>query len=194
MLDTRYFRSSLSRDKRKLAHGRYQQQHGSQHEMLGDDQWQWLEAQLNKEADVRLIVSSVQVLASGHNWEAWHLFPDERTRFYDLIRKTRANGVVVLSGDRHSSALYSTYLDQVPVVEITSSSLNLPLSSFVSNIVTEPGPLRMGDPYYDANFGVIDIDWQQRTIILQIRDEKSRTVRATSVAIDDLSFDERNQQ
>ncbi len=188
MLDTRYFRTPLKKSRKKLDNGRYQPQKGRRHEILGETQWQWLEQQLQLKADVRLVVSSIQLLASGHNWEAWHLYPEERERFFDLVRTTRAGGVVLLSGDRHSSALYATTVGQVPLLEVTSSSLNVPLSSFVSNIKTEPGPLRIGTPYYDANFGVIDIDWQSRTLILQIRDTQSRTVRATTVSLDTLSF------
>ena len=41
--------------------------------MLGAAQWAWLRAQLLQPAELRLIVSSVQVLAEGHGWEGWDL-------------------------------------------------------------------------------------------------------------------------
>ena len=34
------------------------------------------------------------------------LIPRELQRFYDLVNSTRAEGVVVLSGDRHIGAIY----------------------------------------------------------------------------------------
>ena len=39
--------------------------------MLGESQWRWLEEQLREPADVRLVVSTVRVLAEGHGWERW---------------------------------------------------------------------------------------------------------------------------
>eukprot|EP01052_Picozoa_sp_SAG31_P038237 SAG31_NODE_5071_length_2761_cov_4.024793_1_plen_82_part_00 len=72
--------------------------------MLGAEQWQWLESVLRQPADLRLIVSSVQLAVAGHGYERWGLMPTELQRFYDLIDSTRAAGVVVLSGDRHIGA------------------------------------------------------------------------------------------
>jgi hypothetical protein len=51
----------------------------------------------------------------------------------------------------------------------------------VDEITAEPGPNRVGDPFYDTNFGIIEIDWQASRAILQIRDEAGRTVRASTV-------------
>ena len=94
---------------------------------------------------------------------------------------------MLISGDRHSAAIYrETEKVPYPLWEVTSSSLNLPLSSFVKNIKTESDPNRIGEPYYDANFGIIDIDWQARRLLLQVRDDQGRTVLASSVLIDDL--------
>ena len=74
-----------------------------------------------------------------------------------------------------------------PLWEVTSSSLNLPLSSFVSDIKTEPGPRRLGAPYYEANFGMLEVDWDERRVILQVRDDQNRTVRATSLSLQALA-------
>jgi alkaline phosphatase D len=186
MLDTRYFRSPLNRSKVDLANGRYEPQSRGNN-MLGRAQWQWLKGVLEAPADIRVLATSIQMIATGHNWEAWHLMPDERGRFYELLRHIKPNGLVLVSGDRHSAAIYKqTENVPYPLWEITSSSLNLPLSGLISNIVIEPGEHRVGNPYYDANFGVIDIDWVSRKLLLQIRDEQDRVVLATSVNMDDL--------
>ncbi len=191
LLDTRYFRSSLTRSQEPLANGRYVPTPGG-NDMLGEAQWQWLERVLNQPADVRILATSVQMIATGHNWEAWHLMPDERQRFYNLLNKTRANGLVMISGDRHSAAIYrQTEGVPYPLWEITASALNYPLSGILKTIVVEPGENRIGDPYYDSNFGVIDIDWTTRKLILQVRDERDRVVLATSVNLDDLEAGER---
>ena len=187
LLDTRFFRSPLRRLPKPVTHGRYAPLRSADQSMLGEAQWAWLEAQLRKPADVRVIATSIQLLANGHNWEAWLLFPRERDRFFSILKATGAKGVVLISGDRHSAAIYrETEKVPYPLWEVTSSSLNLPLSSFVKNIQTESDPNRIGEPYYDANFGIIDIDWQARRLLLQVRDDQGRTVLASSVLIDDL--------
>lgn len=190
VLDTRFFRSKLTRSKTPVPHGRYQQHLGDT-DMLGDAQWQWLEEMLQKPADVRIIASSLQVIPTGHAWEAWHLMPEQRDKFYGLLSRVKPNGVVLISGDRHSAAIYrQTENVPYPLWEITSSSLNAPLSGFVKNIVTEPGEFRQGQPFYDANFGIIDIDWVGGQILLQVRDDKDRVVRAASVKFKDMRVTE----
>jgi alkaline phosphatase D len=188
LLDTRYFRTPLTlAEKRFPDGGKYHTSESDSQNMLGDVQWSWLEAQLKVPADLRIVVTSIQMIADGHNWEAWRLLPNERKRFYQLLTKTRANGVVLVSGDRHSSAIYRQ-VEHVPypLWEMTTSSLNLPLTAIVKNIKTEPGPFRVGQPYYDANFGIIEVNWQKRELILQIQDEVGRVVLAANIGIDDL--------
>ena len=191
LLDTRYFRTPLKKAVKALSGGgSYMPTRSKSQNMLGEAQWQWLEQQLRQPADLRIIATSIQMIADGHNWEAWRLMPRERLRFYKLLGETGAKGVVLISGDRHSAAIYRQTNDVAyPLWEVTSSSLNLPLSSFLSNIKTEPGPYRIGQPYYDANFGVIDIDWASRRLILQIRDESGRTVLAANVSLESLGVE-----
>ena len=43
--------------------------------MLGAAQWTWLRSSCEQPAELRLIVSSVQVLAEGHNFERWGNLP-----------------------------------------------------------------------------------------------------------------------
>ena len=74
--------------------------------MLGATQWAWLAGELRKPAEMRLMVSSTQVLAEGHGWERWGNIPLERQKLFDTIRDSGAKGVVLLSGDRHIGALY----------------------------------------------------------------------------------------
>ena len=50
--------------------------------VLGEAQWKWLEEQLQVPAEVRLIGSSIQVVAEDHGWEKWTNFPHERERLF----------------------------------------------------------------------------------------------------------------
>ncbi len=185
MLDTRYFRSDLTPTDSRGAPGRerYVPSEDLEQTMLGAAQWAWLEEQLREPADVRLVVTSIQVHADGHGWEAWRTMPLERQRLYDLIGETSAEGVIFVSGDRHSSGLYVR--DDVapyPLYEITSSSLNM---SF-SDENNEPGPHRIGDMYALENFGVIGFDWDMGEITLQIKSDTGDVVREQILLMADI--------
>ena len=106
--------------------------------------------------------------------------PLERDRLFRLINESGAEGVVFVSGDRHSAGLYRR--DDVasyPLYEITSSALNM---SFADEN-NEPGPNRLGAMYAPENYGVIAIDWDQGRLSLQIRDMEGAPVRQESVSL-----------
>ena len=185
VLDTRYFRSDLTVTDERGAVGRerYIPSPDPDQDMLGAAQWGWLEDQLQVPADLRLIITSIQVHADGHGWEAWRQMPMERDRLYRLIGETGANGVVFVSGDRHSSGLYVR--DDVapyPLYEITSSSLNL---SFRDEN-NEPGPHRIGDMYAPVNYGVINIDWDAGNLAMQIKSDTGEIVREQIVDLTEI--------
>ncbi len=183
LLDTRYFRSPLNRIALRLpGSGPYQPDPDATKTVLGDAQWAWLREQLLQPADLRLVVTSIQALSEGHGWEGWVNFPGERQRLFDLIRDTRAAGVVFLSGDRHIAALYREPAGTpYPFVEITSSGLT---QSFATN--REPGPNRLGDVYGKPNFGAIDIDWTKRSVELSVRSVSGEVVRQHKFQLDEL--------
>ena len=146
--------------------------------MLGEAQWQWLESVLREPADLRLIVSTVQVLATGHGWERWGLIPTEVERLLRLIGTTGARGVVLVSGDRHTGGFYRLPKGQTydggrggqgtapyDLIEVTSSSLT---HSFRTT-VDEPASLRLGMLTHQNNFGTVSVDWDARTVTLDLR-------------------------
>ena len=198
LLDTRAFRSpfvlSGCTDSRAAAcTGReryvpYSRSAEDNATILGEAQWAWLEARLAEPAELRLLVSTIQVLPQGHGWERWGLVPSEVRRLYRLLARTRASGVVLLSGDRHTGGIYravarsedggaaadadadgaeSPPTDRPPydLYEVTSSSLT---HSFRTDI-QEPGPLRVGNNTHLNNLGTIAVDWQAGTVTLDLR-------------------------
>lgn len=184
MLDTRFFRSPLRRTDQRDApgRGRYLPDPDPAKTMLGEAQWAWLADQLRQPADVRLIVSSIQVLAEGHGFERWGNLPAERERLIRLIAETGAGGVVFVSGDRHFGALYLRTEDApYPLFEITSSSLNRPWRD-----AKEEDPLQLGPIFGDANFGTIAIDWASGRVALGVRDLRGVVVRSATIEIKEL--------
>ncbi len=139
-------------------------------EMLGNDQWAWLEEQLQVDADLRIIGSSIQLLAEFTGWETWANYPRDRQRFFDLLTTYQKEPVIILSGDVHW-AEYSR-IDETangwPLIELTSSGLTEEWKQI------SPNRHRVGEAYAVANFGLLEIDWsgQRPSLDLIIRDEQ----------------------
>jgi alkaline phosphatase D len=185
LLDTRSFRSALRPTDQRGALGKeaYLPDPDPTKTMLGEAQWAWLRAQLEQPAELRLIVSSVQVLAERHGFERWGNLPLERQRLFDLIAETGANGIVFISGDRHIGALYRLAHD-VPyaLYEITSSGINM---AYGNN--KDIGPLRLGEVYGQDNFGTIEIDWQVGLVTLSVRGMDGEPERSVTITIAGLA-------
>jgi alkaline phosphatase D len=164
VLDTRYFRSDLTKDKTK----RYQPNKYGEGTMLGATQWQWLEQEMTQsKADFNIIMSSVQVLSWEHGYETWGNMPHERDKLLQLIAQSQAKGVVLLSGDRHMSEFSKTTLPNMayPLIDFTSSGM----THTWSNIRDEPNPYRVGKLIPQMAYGLLTLDFSKKAIKMQIR-------------------------
>lgn len=170
ILDTRWNRSPWAPTDQRDAPGkqRYLPTTDTTRSMLGDEQWQWLAERLAEPADLRLIVSGIQVIAEGHGFEHWGLFPHEQQRLLDLIAARRANGVLLVSGDRHIGGVYRrTRGAPYPITELTSSGLTHAWAT-----ASEPGPNRLGDLVRANHYALVDIDWAARRLTLKHQGER----------------------
>lgn len=162
LLDLRWNRSRLKsvsveeyeHDKKPKHMGPYEPTDDTEAELLGELQWQWLEKELRKPADLRLLGSSIQLLPEFTGWESWANFPHERKRLFDLIRKHEVENLMVISGDTHWSEL-SRVDDAVkyPLWELTSSGLTEKWKEI------SPNKHRQGGATHKNNYGLIEIDW-----------------------------------
>jgi len=159
VLDTRYFRSELVEDEESKK--RYKPTTDSTATVLGEAQWQWLENQLkDSDADFNLIMSSIQVLSGEHGFETWGNFPLEVKRLEKMITQSGANGVIILSGDRHISEFSRANIDGLsyPLVDFTSSGLTHSYSSFSG----EPNQYRVGEVVSDKSYGIINLNFNDK--------------------------------
>lgn len=162
---------------------------------LGEEQWTWFEEQLKQPAEIRLIGSGIQVLSDEHPWEKWANLPNERARFYKLLRDTKANGVIILSGDRHLAELsMSTDAITYPLYDITSSGFNQANNAWRP---PEKNRYRVAAMPYGNNFGVVEIDWASQTnprISLQIRGEEGEVIARQDIRAGLLTHNEQAAQ
>ena len=154
-LDTRSFRSDLTKTPNRNQKGaeRYIPSEDPEQSMLGLDQWAWLEAVLQKPADIRILMSSIQVLAEGHGWERWGNLPLEKQRLKALL-ESRAGGVLlIVSGDRHVGGVYTATIGSEEVIEVTSSGLNMAWTD-----TDEYLPNQLGDAIRVDHYAILMLD------------------------------------
>ena len=193
LLDTRWNRSPLARvgdaeieARRPLGMGPYTATIDEATTLLGATQWQWLEAQLRRPAELRLIATSIPFLRAGSGWESWTNFPAEQQRMINLIAETEAAGVLFISGDTHH-AQFSLRSEAVPysLWEVNSSGL----TENAGTIAPDSSRVGGADQWYnDDNYGLIQVDWSapDPTLRLEIRDVNNGVVFSQTLHLSDL--------
>ena len=174
VLDTRYSRSQLLRD--PSPQRRYKPNVSEDATVLGDEQWKWLENKLGtSSADFNLIVSSIQFLSREHGFETWGNFPNEVEKLEKLIARSKAKGVIILSGDRHISEFSRTNLSNMPypLIDFTSSGL----THSYSNFKEEPNRFRVGDVVSSTSFGILELDLNNKEAHFKIMGENGSVLQ-----------------
>ncbi|BDS05765.1 hypothetical protein NT6N_08050 [Oceaniferula spumae] len=159
LLDCRTFRDDLVREKQVTnLRGRhfYQLEYiphtDTAKTLLGAEQWEWLEAELRKPADCRILASGTQFGIEYNGYEAWANFPHEQERLVQLIKKTQANHLVLISGDIHYAEISKfEHSDCYPLYDITSSGLAQTWK------FATPNKNRIEGPIMDNHFGLLTI-------------------------------------
>ena len=192
LLDNRTFRSDLRLYKGELSHEEkffypldYYPHQIEDSTLLGETQWQWLEEELKKPADIRLIGSGSQFGISFNGYEAWANFPHEQKRFLDLIKKTKASGVVFLSGDVHYAEISKLESnDLYPIYDITASGIT---STW---LFATPNDNRIEGPVMDNHFGLLSIDWTKKDpeIKMEIWDVRDNQRIEYTIKLSEISF------
>ncbi len=182
LLDTRTFRTPL---KPNDGSGRndYLPNHSKKATLLGAAQWQWLEEQLKIPSEVRIIASSTQFGISYNGYEAWANFPLEKKKMFRLIQKTKANGVIFISGDVHYGELSCSRIEGLyPIYDVTSSGITQEWPHVEKNLN------RLGTACRDNNFGYIAIDWNKPDpeIFLRVYDINGKARINKALTLHDL--------
>ena len=151
LLDLRSFRTPLiGRDHH------YQANTDPKAQMMDSTEWNWLRDELRKPATIRIIGSSTQFATDWNGWETWGNYPLQQQKMFDLIKETRSNGVVFISGDVHYSELSMQQKPGMyPIYDMTASGITQ-VEHHASN-----NQYRIDKAINTRNFGMIDIDWSK---------------------------------
>jgi len=152
--------------------------------LLGEEQWKWLADQLRQPADLRIICSGSQFGIEFNGYEAWANFPHEQERLCRLIRDTRAEGVLFISGDVHYgeiSRLRSAGM--YPLYDITSSGITSTWD------FATPNDNRIEGPVMENNFGLLTIRWDNDPAIeMELIDATGNSRSSYSIKRSQLTF------
>ncbi len=192
LLDNRTFRDDLKPyagevedDKRYFYDLDYSPHTNSDSTLLGEQQWRWLEQELQIPADIRIIGSGSQFSIEYNGYEAWANFPHEQKRMIDLIKKVKADGVFFITGDVHYSEISKLKEENIyPIYDFTSSGL-----SSTWHFAT-PNKHRIEGPVMDNHFGLITINWSKKPIQISMEtwDVYGNQRFEYSFGLDEISF------
>ncbi len=181
-LDTRYHRDTLIREyyfDSLTQRQRYIYLPNPTGDILGEAQWTWLENELtNSTTSINIINSSIQVLSEEHRYEKWANFPAARERLLDVIVKSKAKGVLIISGDRHIAEFSKLNLAGLPypLYDFTASGL----THTWTGAANENNKHRVGNLIAQLNYGLITIEWSATGVRLDLQIKgKDRTVYQT---------------
>lgn len=178
LLDTRYFRDTLSADTATLA--RYLP--NLEGDILGKEQWEWLQRELSDDStDLFVIGSSIQLIAEEQGFEKWDNFPAARNRFFEMLTITEDTPVFIISGDRHMAEMSKINLDNVnyPLYDLTASGLTHTWGMYRD----EANQYREGDLIVARNFGMLDIEFVDNRPVVraQVINEEGKSLLMQTV-------------
>ena len=183
--DLRLYRGELSRNEKYFYPLDYYPHEIEDSTMLGDTQWKWLEEELKKPADVRIIGSGSQFGISFNGYEAWANFPHEQKRMLALIKKTKASGVLFITGDVHYAEISKLETKgQYPIFDVTASGIT---STW---LFATPNDNRIEGPVMENHFGMLTIDWSKKDpgLKMEIWDVKDNQRIEHTIPLSEISF------
>jgi len=188
VLDTRYFRDEIPRNKAKKKKGTvgwYAPTADESKTLLGEAQWKWLDQQLQVPADLRIIASSIQILSYEKGMENWGNVPHEQERLFELLKKHQADHTFAISGDVHFAELSKKDLGGYPFYDLTSSGFSHTNKSWA----LAGNSFRIGKSHWELNAGLIEIDWDRNVVALSIINPKGEKILQHPLDLNALKFE-----
>jgi alkaline phosphatase D len=157
--------------------------------MFGAVQLAWLkDALLASKAPFKIIASGSQLLNDLTGKEAWAHFPDERAGFLAWLDEAGIDGVLMLSGDTHYSALFKLpRTDSYPLHDLSCSPLTA--GPHRHGFDRDNPRLVPGTYVAERNFCQLDVSGPKtdRTLRLSVINADGRTQWARDIHARDLT-------
>jgi len=144
--------------------------------LLGEEQWQWLENELqNSTASFHIIAAGLPIFSPLIPYtEEWAEHPKELNRMLDLLKKYKVKAPFFISGDKHFSSIYKRY-----------GQLEF-MSSGMTHLADRRTWWYLGRKYpytfFGLSFGMLEISWEgsEPVISLSMRDRNNRAIHPQS--------------
>ena len=121
-------------------------------DILGTDQWYWLENSLkNSTALVNILCSGSNVLTKISDFDSWYKNGWTYNRLVKLLELYNIKNIIILSGDIHQGRLVS----KNNMIEIVSSPLSSPVTTY-----DQETEFNIGNIIKVHNFGFIDVNYE----------------------------------
>ena len=174
--DVRYFRTDWSYGPKNPPFSRtYSEDIRETSTMLGQVQWKWLAAQIERPADLRILVSSTPVLTDDYLGERWGAFPKERARLYREMAAAKTGKWIIVTGDRHfAQILEAKNILPYTLTELTASGMN----TVWEDGSQFPDRMRVGSTIADYNYGSLRIDSKNRSVAYSLHGSDGKAVLA----------------
>jgi alkaline phosphatase D len=191
LLDVRTFRSNLLPFDNKSAQRAnyfydldYKPHVSTDSTLLGAQQWQWLENEITKPADLRLICSGSQFGIEFNGYEAWANFPHEQQKMIKMLTSKKVNGALFLTGDVHYSEISKlTPPNLYPLYDVTASGITSTWDFPTRN------KNRIEGPIMDNHFGLLTITWAEKpSIKMEIIDKSDNHRIEHTILLDELKI------
>ncbi len=141
-------------------------------QLLGQEQWHWLDRELaSADFDLLILGSSIGLTseAVGLGIEGWASYGEDQHRLYSSLNALNLP-TLILSGDRHQADISRIKLESgANIYEFMSSGLTHALP------IPIPNSARISQLIGERNFGWLEIDWNapRPSLTMQIRSPSS---------------------
>lgn len=155
-------------------------------DMLGQEQWAWLENELkHSDAQIHIVATGTQMLSDKKMTERWMAYPAAVKRFFSLIKNNPVPGLFVLSGDIHCGEMMMYSSTDIPYTLYEFTSSGLTHAHWAPGIRSNTYKIR--NPSCTRNYGLITIQWNEPVSIkVELRDIQDFVLQETTIYLDDL--------
>lgn len=166
----------------------HRDQPGENADILGEEQWTWLENELKQsEAQIHIIASGTQVLSDKILSERWMAYPTAIKRLFSLLKTHAVPGLFLLSGDIHCAEMMMLSSAELPYTLYEFTSSGLTHAGWIAG--ARKNTYKMRNPSCTRNYGLITIQWNEPVSIkVELRDIQDFVLQETTIYLEDLKF------